>query len=270
MSDLYLASILLLIASTAAAAADCGNCGGTRIVGSGPVRWACPVCDGTGASAEPADSEPDSALSPAAAGRPRPVVARITAADGPSRISGSGVLVESGHSGGMVLTNWHVVRTHRNGLTVSWPDGSSSAGRVIAYDEAWDLAAVAVDRPSAKPVAISATAPRLGDQITIAGYGPDGTYLEQTGAVTEYLSPTRAHARQFVEIRATARQGDSGGPMFSADGELSGVLFGASKGRTVGSCSTRLRAFLAETKSGKASSTTVSAEQCCDGRCAAR
>jgi hypothetical protein len=33
--------------------------------------------------------------------------------------------------------------------------------------------------------------------------------------------------------------------MFNADGELAGVLFGCRDGLTVGSCSTRLRAFLA-------------------------
>ena len=261
MAKALIASILLALAA-AAAGGECGNCRGERIVGQGPVRWACPVCEGTGAAPEPADAQ---AL--AAPGQPRPAVARITAADGPSRIAGSGVLVESGDAGGVLLTNWHVVRSHRHGLTITWPDGSTAAGRVIAYDDAWDLAAVAVPRPVAAPVPIAASAPRLGDRLTIAGYGPDGRYLEQTGAVTEYLSPTRFHPRQFVEIRAAARQGDSGGPMFASDGELAGVLFGQANGRTVGSCSTRLRTFLAEAKAATASSPLVSATQCCDGRC---
>ena len=46
-------------------------------------------------------------------------------------------------------------------------------------------------------------------------------------------------------MKAAARDGDSGGPMFNDGGELAGVLFGSANGRTVGSCSTRLRSFLA-------------------------
>lgn len=255
-------SALLLIAS-AAAAAECGNCRGYPVIGDGPIRIACPACLGTGTVADP---EPVVAAR-AAPGRPRPVVARITAADGPSRISGSGVLVEVTGTAATLLSNWHVVRTHREGLTVAWPDGTKTAGRVLAYDAEWDLAAVEVTAPQAEPVQIACQAPRLGDRLTIAGYGPEGRYLEQTGPVTDYGSPSRGAPKQFVEIRASARQGDSGGPMFTADGELAGVLFGERGGFTVGSCSTRLRTFLAEAKAATAARPEVSAAQCCDGRC---
>jgi hypothetical protein len=47
-------------------------------------------------------------------------------------------------------------------------------------------------------------------------------------------------------MQATARQGDSGGPMFNGRRELAGVLFGQAEGRTIGSVCTRVRAFLAE------------------------
>lgn len=234
---MQLVAIIVALSAALASAAECGNCSGSRLVGTGAVRLPCPVCDGTGEVADPAPA----AVVP---GQPRPAVARITAADGSSRIGGSGVLVSASGSSGIVLTNWHVVRSHRDGLTVSWPDGSSSPAKVQAYDEAWDLAALVVRRPAAAPVAIASAMPRLGDRLTIAGYGPDGKYLEQSGAVSDFLSPTRHHPRQFVEVRAAARQGDSGGPMFNAAGELAGVLFGCKDGLTCGSCSTRLVAFL--------------------------
>ncbi len=257
-------SLLVMLTAAAALAADCANCGGSRLVGSGPVHFACPVCEGTGttASVEPtAALEPPAAASPAP-GRPRPVVARISAADGPSRVYGSGCLVGASGTNGLVVTNWHVVRSHRDHITVTWPDGSHSRGRVVASDDAWDLAAVLVARPAAAPVAIAAAAPKLGDRLTIAGYG-QGQYLEQTGPVTDYLSPTAMHERQFVELKAAARQGDSGGPMFTADGELAGVLFGERDGRTVGSCSTRVRLFLSDVP-------WPAAAACADGRCAKR
>ena len=253
--------LVWLILAGAALAADCDNCQGDRLVGPGPMHYPCPVCCGSGTVADPPPAPPpppagavcrasadvvaavESAPAAPARGRPRPVVCRIAAADGPSRIYGSGVLVQASGSTGIVLTNWHVARTHRQGIMVSWPDGTTSKGTVVAWDDAWDLAALAVVRPKAAPVTIAATAPRLGDQITIAGYGP-GKYLEQTGPVTDYLSPTKSHPRQFVEMKGTARQGDSGGPMFNAEGELAGVLFGEREGRTIGSCSTRVAVFL--------------------------
>jgi hypothetical protein len=95
-------------------------------------------------------------------------------------------------------------------------------------------------------VAIAAQAPRKGDRLTIAGYGPAGVYREQTGNVTDYGSPTRKHPAQFVELEGAARQGDSGGPIFDQAGQLAGVLFGTGRNRTIGSCSTRLALFLAE------------------------
>lgn len=240
--------VLALVLRQAALGAECANCRGLRMVGAGSVRMPCPVCDGTGTT-------------PDKAGGPRPAVCRITAAEGPSRISGSGVLVAASGTTGTVLTNWHVVRSHRNSLTVTWPDGTSSPAKVLASDEAWDLAALSVAKPAAAPVEIAAKAPRLGERLTIAGYGPDGKYLEQTGAVTDYLQPTVRHPRQFVEVQAAARQGDSGGPMFDADGRLAGVLFGQRDGLTCGSCSTRLTLFLGGVQ------TTKSTPACRDGRC---
>lgn len=282
-----LASILIMLIASDAGGAECGNCDGRRVAGEPPILLPCPVCEGTGTVPDLApmpgvvvEDVPVSAptfsaapLPPAAVepvivrsvnGKPRPVVARIVSAEGPSRCYGSGTLVEVSGSTGIVLTNWHVVRTHRDGISVRWPDGSTGKAKVIAYDEVWDLAALSVPAPGPAPVVIAAASPRLGDRLTIAGYGGRGEYLEQTGPVTDYVSPTGKHPRQFVEMRATARQGDSGGPMFTSGGELAGVLFGQARGTTVGACSTRVRTFLREAKAG---GTPATAAQCADGRC---
>jgi hypothetical protein len=175
---------------------------------------------------------------------PHPAVVRIVAPERAATSLGSGVLVDANRSQGLVLTNWHVVRDSRSAVLVQFADGFQSAGTVIRWDEAWDLAAVVIWRPEATPVAIAAEAPALGEQLTIAGYGR-GAYREQTGACTDYLSPGTGYPKEFVELVAKARQGDSGGPIFNERRELAGVLFGQNDGRTIGSCSTRVRAFLA-------------------------
>ncbi len=237
--------IVSLILAASALAADCGVCQGTRTVGRVPLFYPCPKCEGTGTTAdmppEKAGSIPDRRP-----GRPRPAVCRVVGSSGASIVAGTGVLVRVSGTSGLVLTAWHVVRGHRDAIEVTFPDGSTTPARVVAWDQDWDLAALAVGRPDADPVAIAAQAPRKGDRLTIAGYGPAGVYREQTGKVTDYGSPTRDHAAQFVELEGAARQGDSGGPIFDQAGELAGVLFGAARNRTIGSCSTRLALFLAE------------------------
>jgi hypothetical protein len=175
---------------------------------------------------------------------PHPAVARIIAPESASTSLGSGVLVDVNRSQGLVLTNWHVVRDSRSAVLVQFPDGFQSAGTVVRWDEAWDLAALVIWKPQATPVPIAAEPPAIGDALTIAGFGR-GPYREERGPCLDYLSPSTGYPREFVELKATARQGDSGGPIFNASGELAGVLFGQTEGRTIGSCSTRVRAFLA-------------------------
>jgi hypothetical protein len=65
------------------------------------------------------------------------------------------------------------------------------------------------------------------------------------GQCTQYLAPAMRLPRETVEVSVAARQGDSGGPILNAQGELAGVLWGAGGGRTEGSYCGRVRQFLA-------------------------
>jgi len=175
---------------------------------------------------------------------PHPAVARIVAPESSGASLGSGVLVDVNQSQGLVLTNWHVVRDSKSAVLVQFPDGFQSAGTVVRWDEAWDLAAIVVWKPAATPIPVAEAPPQIGEPLTIAGFGR-GVYREQTGECTEYLSPGTGYAKEFVELKATARQGDSGGPILNERREIAGVLFGQNDGRTIGSCSKRVREFLA-------------------------
>jgi hypothetical protein len=175
---------------------------------------------------------------------PHPAVARIIAPEQEGVSLGSGVLVDSNTRQGLVLTNWHVIRDSRSAVLVQFPDGFQSAGTVVRFDEAWDLAAISIWKPPATPLPLASRNPVPGELLSIAGYGR-GSYRAQTGRCTEYLSPGSGYPRELVELAAPARQGDSGGPILDASGRLAGVLFGEGEGRTVGSCVSRLRVFLA-------------------------
>lgn len=176
---------------------------------------------------------------------PRPAVARIVAPDAGGTSVGSGVLVDANASQALVLTNAHVVRECRGAVLVQFPNGFQSAGTVLRRDDAWDLAAIVIWRPEIPPVTIAQGLPEVGEPLTIAGYGR-GPYREQTGPCTQYLSPGSGLPNELVELLATARQGDSGGPILNGRGEVAGILFGEGDGRTIGAAASRVRGFLQE------------------------
>jgi hypothetical protein len=172
-----------------------------------------------------------------------PAVARIVAPSNGSISYGSGTLVYANDQFGLVVTNWHVVNEATGPISVHFPDGFYSLGTVQQVDRDWDLAAIVVRKPNAKPVALADAAPRPGEVLTIAGYG-SGNYRAASGQCTQYVAPGTHFPFEMVEVAVSARQGDSGGPIFNDKGELAGVLFGEGHGRTSGSYCGRVRWFL--------------------------
>jgi hypothetical protein len=174
---------------------------------------------------------------------PHPAVVRVIAAEPGGASLGSGTLVDVNDEHGLVITNWHVVRDAPGSVIVVFPDGLQSMGRVLRMDSNWDLAAILIQKPRAAPVRVAREAPRVGEILSIAGYG-SGSYRAASGACTQYLAPSTQHPFELVELAASARQGDSGGPIFNSSGELAGVLFGEAGGRTTGAYCGRVHSFL--------------------------
>jgi hypothetical protein len=203
------------------------------------AAWGSPAPSGNA----PAWSNGWTALSPWAQSTPHPAVVRVIAPARDSMSLGSGSLVAINQTHGLVITNWHVVCEATGQITVVFPDGLRSPAAVLRTDRDWDLAALAIWRPRVPPVTLAHEAPRLGESLTIAGYGSD-SYRAVTGRCTEYVSPGANLPFEMVELSAGARQGDSGGPIFNSRGELAGVLFGTARGRTTGSYCGRVRWFL--------------------------
>lgn len=172
-----------------------------------------------------------------------PAVARIIVTLSDGMAFGTGTLVGADESHGLVVTNWHVVRDAAGVIMVVFPDGFRSGARVLKTDRDWDLAALAIWRPSVEPVPISPYPIPPGEPLTIAGYGP-GWYRASTGRCMQYFAPATNFPAEIVELSTPARQGDSGGPIFNSRGEVAGVLFGTAEGRTMGSFGGRVRMFL--------------------------
>jgi len=169
-----------------------------------------------------------------------PSVARIDVPDGNMISSGSGTLVAKD----VVITNWHVVVDNSDDeITVTFYDGHKYDAKIIKTDKVWDLAALRLSKPVANKVIKLGEIPEIGDKLTIAGYGK-GKYQESTGKLIQFVAPGKDGPTDILELEASVRQGDSGGPILDSKGRLVGVLFGGKDGLTNGSHIGRVKEFL--------------------------
>jgi hypothetical protein len=184
---------------------------------------------------------------------PHPAVARIIVPEKDGTSFGSGTLIGVTDSQGLVITNNHVIESQAGPITVVFPDGFRSEATVLKRDETWDLAALAIWKPNVAPVSIAAARAVPGETLAIAGYG-SGAYRMAMGRCTQYVAPGPKQPFEMVELAASARQGDSGGPILNQRGELAGVLFGEGDGKTAGSDAGRVNWFLASIRGAESPS----------------
>jgi S1-C subfamily serine protease len=153
---------------------------------------------------------------------------------------GSGTAIATANGQTLVLTANHVV-SDGGACTVG-----DKPARIIATDKTWDLAAIIVDEilPTSQ---LSKKSPVIGDNMTCAGYGP-GDYKENSGIVVKFGSPVSQPEQDWVIMNAPARPGDSGGPIFYADGSLGAVLWGSDSSGVHGTHCLRVRQFLSTIK----------------------
>ena len=181
-----------------------------------------------------------------------PYVVRIIAFDSSGQSFGTGSYVGIYGEYGVVLTNQHVVCETKNDrlVHVHFPSGFSSFGAVIATDQDWDLALIAISKPpqSIPTLRVSSAPSKPGDPLWIVGFG-SGEYREAAGKCVRYMTRGSDGAAEIMEVSVSARKGDSGGPILNQKGELAGVLFGSDMiQHTAGSYSERVNRFLMETK----------------------
>ena len=129
-----------------------------------------------------------------------------------------------------LVTNAHVVAGVDRPV-IELPGGTVREGRVVYYDPVDDLAVIAVDDLGADPLGIAPTL-SAGDRAVVQGYPYGGPFTSGSAGV---LSVSTARVpdsygaggadREVYSLAAVVRPGNSGGPLLTTGGDVTGVIF---------------------------------------------
>src|SRR5918998_4980163 len=144
------------------------------------------------------------------------------------RGAGAGVIWDSG---GLVLTNYHVVRTgHRSSnVRVTLQDSRSFDADVVRHSRGLDLALLRLrDVPDGLPTIPvgDSDALRVGELVYAVGH-PWGRLGAVTAGIVSGMGPARGpgggSGTQYVQSDVALAPGNSGGPLLNARGEVVGI-----------------------------------------------
>lgn len=140
---------------------------------------------------------------------------------GPRQGVGSGFIVSED---GMIVTNNHVIAGAET-VTVKFADGSKHEAKVIGSDPLTDIAVLDIEGDDLPTVEFgSSDDMRVGDEVIAMGnpFGLGGTVT--TGIVSAKGRNINAGPfDDFIQTDAAINRGNSGGPLFNAEGEVIGV-----------------------------------------------
>jgi putative serine protease PepD len=178
---------------------------------------------GAGAQDPPAalNRAPDTQAGVAGKLKASVVTVRVTGA------IGSGFVVSRD---GYVITNDHVVEGAGNTMSVEFSDGSTARATLVGRDPESDIAVIKVAKPNLTPVALgNSDQIAVGDRVLAFG-SPLGLANTVTDGIVSALDrpiesgeggTTRYYAA--IQTDAAVNQGNSGGPLVNAAGQVIGV-----------------------------------------------
>jgi S1-C subfamily serine protease len=138
--------------------------------------------------------------------------------------TGTGFFVTTG---GLLVTNFHVVEDAKSVRVVSTAMGAEYSARVVAKDPVNDIAVLRVAIEAAAPLPIAAFFDaRKGEQILVLGYPLveiQGQEQKATFGHLNALTGIQDDVR-MVQIDAPIQPGNSGSPLLNERGEVIGVV----------------------------------------------
>ncbi|OLT48443.1 acid resistance periplasmic serine protease MarP [Saccharomonospora sp. CUA-673] len=144
-------------------------------------------------------------------------------------LEGSGFVVAPDR----VMTNAHVV-AGTDQVAVETPQGRIDS-TVVHYDPGTDLAVLSVPGLEAPTMDLREQSAVEGDDAIALGYPLDGPYTASSLRIRQRINlqgpdiyDANTVVRDVFTVRGQVRSGNSGGPMIDREGNVIGVVFGAS------------------------------------------
>lgn len=129
---------------------------------------------------------------------------------------------------GYILTNYHVINGAKT-IHVIDSDGKDYKAKLIGADKPSDLAVIKLDleknsKDAFKPIIFGdADKARIGDKVLTFG-NPYGLGISVSqGIISAKSRHIGLGEQQYIQTDAAINQGNSGGPMFNAEGEVIGI-----------------------------------------------
>ncbi|MGO4956638.1 trypsin-like peptidase domain-containing protein [Luteococcus sp. Sow4_B9] len=186
---------------------------------------------GTADESDSQDSEPGAEPTRASKDQSRGVVL-IRAASNTGRGAGTGMVVSQD---GYVLTNYHVVQSSTRVDVQLATTGRGYTADVIGHDPVNDVALLKLEgAKDLETVTFDDDQLAVGDEVTAVGNangqgylsGAAGRVRELNSSITvanENAASGQEELSDVIKTSAAAQPGDSGGPMFDAEGEVVGM-----------------------------------------------
>ena len=143
-----------------------------------------------------------------------------------ARSLGSGVLISTD---GYVVTNSHVIGSDAAEITVVFADNHEAAAKIVGIDKATDLALVKVAKPSVPPLKWGDSNRTKVAEWVLAIGSPYQLNQTVTLGIVSALGRRNlgfAEYEDFIQTDAAINQGNSGGALINARGELIGINTG--------------------------------------------
>ncbi|MGW8954031.1 MarP family serine protease [Streptomyces sp. NPDC055709] len=177
---------------------------------------------------------PDPALvdSPVAARAQRSIVKVVGTAPSCNKVlEGTGFVFAERR----VMTNAHVVGGVDEPTVQIGGEGRRYDAKVVLYDWRRDIAVLDVPDLKAPPLRFTDRDAGTNDSAIVAGFPENGSYDVRSARVRGRIDANGPDIYRSGEVRrdvyslfATVRQGNSGGPLLTTDGEVYGVIFARS------------------------------------------
>ena len=147
-----------------------------------------------------------------------------------SAVSGSGFIISED---GYILTNYHVIEYADKGgykISVMTHDGTRYDAAIVGSEESNDIAVLKIDATGLKPVTLGdSDAIQVGDEVHAVGNPLGELEFSMTNGRVSALdrmitTENGADAINMFQIDAPVNSGNSGGPVYNAQGEVIGIV----------------------------------------------